>query len=1110
MGNAPQVTNVYYDGSFVKMNWTASDDTGVTGYRAKILYGASNALFYSQDINGRLSAFASLPLDGGALDSNVDYMAQVVALHGGQEGQDEASQLVPLITRLPQLNRIYYDGTDFCFEWTPTSQAVQGYILNLGVEGGQIYTSSTAYTSSGITKGKILKSDLNGMDPYRVGARMTACVSAVGNNGANDGSGSVYGSSAGISLPNPLLPASLGSGFAYWEGIGLNVTWTPLAEVDRYLFNVLAPDGSVISSAAFGNETDPQELIPLAPDTLSPFLAYSLQLLALNDAGGGSATAPAPFISGFARIEEINFNDARNVQVKWSFPWKSDGVRGYVAGLFNLSTLEFVGNTVTVAANVFSASIPAASLSTATNYGVFVAASNLPPSELGAWSPSAGAQFRFPMAPAAGNALQVLSMPLASPFPVEGRVIVKAISDGSALSVEWSPMAAGCATAPDGYLLSLFDGASVVSSVSVKGRATTSSTLLFPDPAKSYSVGVQAVKGVGAGPASSPYPVIVAAPRITRVSTDPVSNIATIYWSTVGNAIAYQLTFDSGAAPISLAGSGAAALPNPLPKNSKVAVRLAGTGANEVVGPASASFALPTGQPVASRAGYDGINARVSWLPVDGASGYVATVLGTKGTATVAVADAKVEATACSAEVPLSSPDSATTYTVVVQALFNGINAQDAASCSGPPGNGLPLFQAGFFVSSTVATTCTPFVYPATCLGTVQQEDPGKTGEAITCYLPEIGTTPPLQGLPKTVGPFTLAQNGDAPTNSAYPYMLQIPASATAGDPTSPWTFSAAPIRADLQTNYVNFLVEVEKLGISPWGIMLLQQIIGRILPQSFAELLYYNYGFNYSGAGNGSVDLRPGMVLRLAINPYQMVAGESATSWLSGYVGGPVVDYDIGSQQNSNGSWQVGFDAFIWQLVASGALKVSPPSTQGAGQATLEAGIAEASDLYFPAFPNSFYRLFVPTQLLTSTGTGSKKDIDNFVLASATSFQSLGASSNIPSSTNPAVLFRGRTVVKLCIRVTVNGRESVVPIGTTLANLLERQGVLPPVVARPLQGITLERSLGGVVSDPKASLPVFPGWPLRLDWRNAPVYGPNWGVFSMPLLPGDRLTVQR
>jgi hypothetical protein len=249
-------------------------------------------------------------------------------------------------------------------------------------------------------------------------------------------------------------------------------------------------------------------------------------------------------------------------------------------------------------------------------------------------------------------------------------------------------------------------------------------------------------------------------------------------------------------------------------------------------------------------------------------------------------------------------------------------------------------------------------------------------------------------------------------------------------------------------------------------------------------------------------------MILRVAIGDYLSVPDQTISTWMDGYAGGPVIDYEIGSYL-SGGAWLEGFDAFIAQLVAANALEVGTPPSSG----TSVAGVADAADLFYgpasiPPFTQPFYRLFVPKALQSPTGSGSVVPANNFAIAAAASYTLLEASSNVPSSSNPVAYFRGRAVVRPCIRVVVNGAEVVVPIGTTIGNLLDRYGWRPPSTAVALDGFVLERSLGPVVLSPGNTYDVGQSYPVRLDWQKLAVYAPWLDALALPLLHGDRLTV--
>jgi trimeric autotransporter adhesin len=599
------------------------------------------------------------------------------------------------------------------------------------------------------------------------------------------------------------------------------------------------------------------------------------------------------------------------------------------------------------------------------------------------------------------------------------------------------------------------------------------------------------------------------------VATAAVSGQMTVSWTTVTNANNYQLTFNNGVFTGTSATTSYLVPSTTLLPNVSLSVTLGSTGTSnavQLVGPVSKPFTLPTAQPVITSAGYNGTTATVNWQAVVGASSYTVTVLGTTSNTTTVVATS-TPTTALSAQVAFAATSGAL-YTVVVQA--------NMGTYAGPVSATANLFSTGLFVSQTSAATVYPFVYPATLIGTVLASDTAKTGESITLYVPQISSGTGLPGLPITQGAFTLAANTGG-GSAQFPYTLTISNTAATNNP---WSFGfvapatkPAAIRDGLRSDYITFLQKLETGtgSATAGGVQYVQQILGRVLPQTFAELLYYNYGLSFpdptAGITLGSVDLRPGMVLRIAASPFQMVPGQTVTanSWLDGFVGGPVLDYDFGSTIANSGNWGTGFDAFISQLVMNGALQVATPQFNRSNNQG--PGAADVTDLYYTTFSGPFYRVFTPSKLISASNTsGSYTIADNFTIAPANNFTNLCSTTNTlaPTGSNVLAYFRGRAVVKFGIRVSLNGVEKLVPIGTTVGNLLEQAGGQSPSVAGGINSISLLRNAAGVVLNATAPLSAATYYPVRLDWSNATpaLYGPGWGPLAMPLLAGDRITI--
>lgn len=277
------------------------------------------------------------------------------------------------------------------------------------------------------------------------------------------------------------------------------------------------------------------------------------------------------------------------------------------------------------------------------------------------------------------------------------------------------------------------------------------------------------------------------------------------------------------------------------------------------------------------------------------------------------------------------------------------------------------------------------------------------------------------------------------------------------------------------------------------------------MMPQTFDEQLYYNFGLSFSTrAGSAYVDLRPGMVLRVVLGDYVSINEQGLPTWLNGYAGASVVDFDIGSY-HTNGAWRVGFDGFLNELAAHNALQVEKPfqSMSGTGQS----GVAAAADLYFSQFQQPYYRVFLPASLLSpsSTSSGNQANL-NFAIVAAQSFTAINDAKPDPQQFS-TVYFRGRTTLEVMIRVQLDGNERQVPVGTRLGNLLEERQLRPSTVGRSA-GLRLLRASGAGQTATSAADSLGVQLEVMLDWQGGTVYAPGSGFdgYSLPLLAGDHI----
>lgn len=670
---------------------------------------------------------------------------------------------------------------------------------------------------------------------------------------------------------------------------------------------------------------------------------------------------------------------------------------------------------------------------------------------------------------------------------ITGTKAIASVSySGQQLTANW---ASGNVTGASGYQLILLDGTRQVSVVNTSDTSGFMNVAL--EGASGFSVALQSISATASGPHSTPVPILTKAPVLSGSTTNVTTGKTSVAWETLSGATKYtvqlmpgQTTTNQDASPYNFA--------DILLANSYHGIRVSGTivaNGHTTISPVSAPFDIPTGQPRLVAVDYDGESAVIEWDLVPEATGYVASLLATRGSTTTVAGHTTAKAGQTSTTISFNAPEAGTTYKVVVQTQFN--------TDSGPVSEALPLFKAGFFLSSSAYNIAVPYLYPATKLATVSSPP---TAEAISLYFPNLANAP-LTGLPKNIGSPTqvfVLQANTGPQKAIYPYEIKIDISSPA------WSFDTSAVRPAIKQAVPALLVALEAAGAKPWGISMVQDSLARYLPQTFQESLLLAYGMDGS---TSACDIRPGMVLRAGVNTSQLLGFAENQQWLNGYTAGTVLEYDIGSFVSAQGDWSTGFDNFISELVVNGLLTVKPPEE---GQKWNQlSGAADIADLYYANFPSSFYRLLPPQTLANTTQAASSDTTKQFVIAAATSYTDILTATNTTGKTCPITYFRGRSIIRMAIRVVLNGTEITVPVGTTVANLLERSGSLPALAATKLTGITVERSLGAAVTDTSHPLSVSNSYHIRFDWKDLFSYLPGWTGLSLPLMPGDSISTR-
>ncbi|MBB4284584.1 hypothetical protein [Roseospira goensis] len=1068
--NDPKITSAIYDGASVRAAWTPSQDTGVTGYVILLAYlgGGDTVITHESDpIPGRTTNRGTLTLPE-PLNTDVAYQVVVRALWDDTPGQASAPVILP--TARPALVSALYDGSDIHATWAPSWQAAVGYeIVVFSTDSGLTY--STPVAGMDTTAGVITAAQMGGgLDAAQ---QWVITVAAVG-----EGNASARADLA--AFPKPLACPTLEASSLYRQGTAIVARWSapPAQGVDSVRLSAIGVNsGTEHAITLAASATNGTLALPAPLPETEPVL---LRVAAVGAAGAGVSAPGTPLIATLPSIKGATY-DGQTMALTWHMAANA-AVSGFTLQVFSQTT----GQAMTASV----------SGGTATHGTI----------PLG--GPLADDQTWLAQVIATGEGIgaEGILVPV-----VTGTAAVTSVTsapDNTTLDVCWT--APGSTVPPEYTRLTLHADGTPVAAVRAAGLSAT-----LPVPAAVQGVAdgappaltVALAPGAGAAlnTAAPPVAAVAAAPSVTGFAVDALTGTATLRWAGLDGVSGYRIDLPGGArlyaddttAPLPAGILAAGGAP------PRVTVRAAvSEDGRAVLGPVSAPFTLAHAPPDGVSARYDGATLTVDWDPVPAAASFTVTVLQTTDGTTTRDGDPfTAPAGATGGRWPYTPSTPSATHTVVVQAN----QPVETADNLGPPSAPVALFRPAFVPSAAAASVAFPHLYPAARLATALAG--GTPGAPITLFVPDVGNGTPLSGLPVTAGPFSLATSSAAP---AYPYALTIAVGGDGPDDPSPWSFGAEPIRADLRAAYVDFLKALESAGAAPWGILAIQDALSRTLPQTFAEVLYYGYGLTVpsadTGATLGSVDLRPGMVLRVAASPYQAISeSSSALRWSNGYVAGPVVDYEVGQFIDSAGGITTGWDSFFGQLVAGGALSVNPPPSHDTTEQM--GGVADAADLYFPAFVAPFYRLFAPTTLPGASDPTPTDTPTNVTLAAASSFTALTTAGNTPGGADPVAYFRGRAMPRPCLRVTLDGAPMVVPVGTTVANLLAQRGQAPFAAPGPVTGLTLTRSLGAAVLDPTAPATADQRWPVRLDWSGLGAYGPGWTALSLPLLPGDSVT---
>jgi hypothetical protein len=311
----------------------------------------------------------------------------------------------------------------------------------------------------------------------------------------------------------------------------------------------------------------------------------------------------------------------------------------------------------------------------------------------------------------------------------------------------------------------------------------------------------------------------------------------------------------------------------------------------------------------------------------------------------------------------------------------------------------------------------------------------------------------------------------------------------------------AQSARATLMSNFVDFIQNIETqfelAGVLiPGATFRIRQQVADWLPAPPLETLFYRYSLSpgFSGGTVPFVDIRPGMRLRLETQTSQFLTPSSP---INGYVSTGRFEFFVNSIPTSSGGRVVTFDPFL------GTIK--SPTISGASTSPVVAG--GLIDLQPVSGQRTYWRLFYPQSIPAPSQPGDLTTTDNVMLVGAQSLCQLNSVTNnqlqcnttgLPS--NITVIFLGRVIAvpEIPVWITARGQTLLqyVPLGTTIANLVERYTVLP---LNPGQNVaTTNRMTTASTSGPTVPVGFYTTGLSAIPST----------MFDVPLIAGDSVTL--
>jgi hypothetical protein len=1111
----PVLQNAFYNGAGIVFNWLplASPPATVTGY---LLIARSRALgaVVSQAVTGASSSTGTLPLFA-PLDPSADYSIEVSTTTSNTI--DAATIPADLNPIFPVIEAAVNRNNAIFARWTPSTgntAPISGYMLTLYSNSG--YTPQNFVVSNPNAREAVLPvSSFPAQSPLFQVTVMTP--------------GNIQSGLPALAVP-VLAPALSAVGF---DGMTISAAWTMATATGVTGYRLSLYDGPVLVL----EKTVSDLTGDLAFDGVVG-VNYQLTVSALSGIFQGPPSTALAVIGGAPSIQSLSY-DGATLKVGWSAPANAPGtgynlavwqngqplpLTGVVYGTLDASVAVVLNgwtrNTVAVQAIATNTAGPFSETAAVVCMAPEAGAASYDGATLALSWPALrghegcgylvtlyqGGTAQTPVYYTAMNSLRqaitltsnpawtatvqavdgVATGPATTPQALIAGTpaIGSAGYDGEAFQASWSAVTDTAAT---GSLVTLLENGLAVKTVAVTGGGLTTSFRYPVDVANTYALIVQATVAGATGPASTTGPasavttIPIVPPVIQTIGYNAGSGTLSVSWAAVTNASAYTLSLftDDIPVPCTPAYNGAAAT---------VTIQLATTKRyrctvnaifSTVTGPACAPEPVISAAPAPGKMGYDGSYLSLEWEPIPDAAvtGYQVQITASDGSQPVTANSATT-----SARIPVTFTDGLT-YSVQVSALGN--------KATGPWSNSLnPYVVDPAYYFSAFTANVPAFIYRSAVRPPVQG--------AFNLFLPQLFVTPPSpwpSGLnPGGNSPFQLT----ATSSPELPYQLSIAATSDA------WSFPANtdPIRGALQTDYQAFINALEACSLLPGAIPFLQQLISCAFPLTFAETLYYAYGFN---PGSRFVNLQAGMRLRLSFGQYQFTTTQSSLQ--NGYAGAGDSSYVMGSYLN-NGIQDTGFDNFLSQVIN----QVNPNSGGGSG----------VLDFYTANLRQPWYRLFYPAAFPSADRAGSVSLQQNIMLLAAPTWTLLdSATSTIIQGGQPPTsvytcFLRGRVALIPEIQVQLNGQSVWTPVGTSLRNLLDQTGnttLRAPLnsAGQQVRRAGLMRNIRNTITDSgQAATSYGPGRmnPVAIHYAPVQTYYDGSDYFDLPLLEGDSITL--